>query len=173
MGSAPVASMPAAAAPAVSPVASSAPSKAELAEAEKHAKLLVWAAKTTAAQGSPQAGLMQAKADAAVAALEALKAAGSAPSAPSPPLASASVASAPVASVPVSGAPTKQELAQAKKQLDLVMWAARVAAEKGVPQAAAMKAKADAALTQYKAMEPMAEQKQMAMRCVGGVCMLS
>merc|ERR1719401_463809 len=111
--------------------------------------------------------MMQAKADAAVAALEALKAAGSAPSAlsaPSAPVASAPVTTAPVASAPVSGAPSKKELAQAKKQLDLVMWAARVAAEKGVPQAAAMKAKADAALSQYQAMEAMVEQSQMAMR---------
>merc|ERR1712061_960356 len=95
----PVASMPVAVAPAGAQAASSAPSKAELAEAEKHAKLLLWAAKTTAAQGSPQAGIMQAKADAAVAALEALKAAGSGPSAPSAP-------SAPVdTSAPVSAAP--------------------------------------------------------------------
>merc|ERR1719401_965059 len=108
--------------------------------------------------------MMQAKADAAVAALEALKAGGSAPTPPSAPVVSAPVASAPVVSVPVSGAPTKQELAQAKKQLDLVMWAARVAAEKGVPQAATMKTKADVTLSQYKAMEAMAEQKQMAFR---------
>jgi len=46
---------------------------------------------------------------------------------------------------------------KAKKELDLVMWAARVAAEKGVPQAAAVQAKADAALAAYKAMEAMAE----------------
>ena len=70
----------------------------------------------------------------------------SSPSAPSAPVASAPVAPVPVAAVPVSGASTKQKLAQAKKQLDLVMCAARVAAERKVPQAAAVKAKADAAL---------------------------
>merc|ERR1719254_321737 len=112
--------------------------------------------------------MMQAKADQAVAALEALKA-GAAPAAPvavaAQPVAAAPVA-APVAAVPVpaaQGAPTKEELVKAKKELDLVMWAARVAAEKGVPQAAMIQAKADAALAAYKAMEAMAEL-QMAFR---------
>merc|ERR1719420_689609 len=111
---------------------------------------------------------MQAKADQAVAAWEALKAGAAAPAptaVAAAPVAVAPVA-APVAAMPVpaaQGAPSKQELAKAKKELDLVMWAARVAAEKGVPQAAAVQAKADAALAAYKAMEVMAEP-QMAFR---------
>merc|ERR1719188_1077547 len=107
--------------------------------------------------------MMQAKADQAVAAWEALKSGETPPAAT--PIAPTPVAAAPVAPVPVpaaQGAPTKEELAKAKKELDLVTWAARVAAEKGVPQAAMIWAKADAALAAYKAMEAMAPQ--MALR---------
>merc|ERR1719382_1912079 len=74
----PAASIPVATAPvvpaAVAPVVG-AISKAALAEAEKQAKLLMWAAKTTAASGAAQAAMMKAKADQAVAAWEAMKAA--------------------------------------------------------------------------------------------------
>merc|ERR1719226_170571 len=91
----PIAAAPVVAAPAASaPVATGTASKAEIAEAEKQAKLLLWAAKTTAAQGSPQAAMMQAKADQAVAALEALKAGEAAP-APTAVVAAAPVAAAP------------------------------------------------------------------------------
>merc|ERR1740127_338369 len=94
-------SIPVAAAPVASaPVAvTGGVSKAEIAEAEKKAKLLMWAAKTTAAQGSPQAATMQAKADQAVAAWEALKAGDAAP-------AMTPIASTPVAASPVASAPT-------------------------------------------------------------------
>merc|ERR1719343_1598165 len=97
---APVAvSIPVAAAPVASaPVAmTGGASKAEIAAAEKEAKLLMWAAKTTA--GTPQGPMMQAKADQAVAAWEALKAGEAAP----PPAAvSIPVAAAPVASAPMA-----------------------------------------------------------------------
>merc|ERR1711933_441715 len=105
----PIASTPVAVAPVVSvpvasaPVASGTASKAEIAEAEKQAKLLMWAAKTTAAQGSPQAGMMQAKADQAVAAWEALKAGEAAPA--MTPIASTPVAVAPVAAAVAPVAP--------------------------------------------------------------------
>merc|ERR1719401_1795716 len=109
------------------PVATGAVSKAEIAAAEKQAKLLIWAAKTTAAQGSPQAAMMQAKADQAVAALEALKAGEAAP-APAA-VAVAPVVAAPVASAPVaSGAASKAEIAEAEKQAKLLMWAAKTTA---------------------------------------------
>merc|ERR1711972_385545 len=47
--------------------------KAEVAEAAKQAKLLTWAYETAMAKGMPQAAMMKAKADQAVAALEARK----------------------------------------------------------------------------------------------------
>merc|ERR1719195_1845559 len=45
----------------------------EIAEAEKHVKLVTWAAKKAVEEGMPQAAMMQAKAEKAVLALEALK----------------------------------------------------------------------------------------------------
>merc|ERR1719323_2675412 len=66
-------------------------SQAEIAAAERHAKLVMWAAKKATEEGMPQAAMMQAKADKAVQALEALKQAES------------GVAPAPVAAAPVSG----------------------------------------------------------------------
>merc|ERR550514_2613517 len=119
MASTPMAAAQVAAAPVVAPAGTSAASKAEIAEAEKHAKLLVWAAKTAAEKGYPQAAMMQSRADEAVAALEVMRAltksGASGPSTPSAPV--AAVTPAPV-SAP-QGAPTKEELVQAKKQVDL------------------------------------------------------
>merc|ERR1719401_1624052 len=121
----PVAAAPVAVAPVASaPVATGTASKAEIAAAEKQAKLLLWAAKTTAAQGSPQAAMMQAKADQVVAALEALKAGEAAP-APAA-VAAAPVAAAPMASAPVAaGSVSKAEIAAAEKQAKLLIWAAK------------------------------------------------
>merc|ERR1719277_1636342 len=100
-------------------------SKAEIAAAEKEAKLLMWAAKTTA--GTPQGVMMQAKADQAVAAWEALKAG---EAAPTPAAVSIPVAAAPVASAPVaiSGGVSKAEIAAAEKEAKLLMWAAKTTA---------------------------------------------
>jgi len=55
-------------------VAAGGASKAEIAEAQKQAKLLTWAYETAVAKGMPQAAMMKAKADQAVAVLEAMKA---------------------------------------------------------------------------------------------------
>merc|ERR1719453_2504117 len=98
------------------PVTTGGASKAEIAAAEKQAKLLLWAAKTTA--GTPQGAAMQAKADQAVAALEALKAGEAAPA----PVAVAAVA--PMAAAPVAtGGASKAEIAAAEKQAKLLLWA--------------------------------------------------
>merc|ERR1719453_238785 len=103
------------------PVTTGGASKAEIAAAEKQAKLLLWAAKTTA--GTPQGAAMQAKADQAVAALEALKAGEAAP-APAAVAAAAPVAVAPMAAAPVAtGAVSKAEIAEAEKQAKLLLWA--------------------------------------------------
>merc|ERR1719277_2479231 len=117
-------------------MASGGASKAEIAEAEKQAKLLMWAAKTTA--GTPQAAMMQAKADQAVAALEALKAGEAAPApaaVAAAPVVAAPVAAAPMASAPVAtGAVSKAEIAEAEKQAKLLLWAAKTTAAQGSPQ---------------------------------------
>lgn len=132
-------------------------SKEQIEEAEKHAYLLSWAAETAAAKGMPQASTMQQKAMAAVKALNDLKACqdnGTAPVA-STPMASAPVVSAPVASTPVASSfskVTKEEFVQAKKQADLLVWAAKTAASQGLPQASTIQAKADAELAKVEAM---------------------
>jgi hypothetical protein len=146
----PVASAPVASAPVAM---TGTVSKAEIADAEKKAKLLMWAAKTTAQQGSPQAATMQAKANEAVAAWEALKAGETAapPAAVSAPVAVAPVT--PVAVAPVVGAISKAALAEAEKQAKLLMWAAKTTAASGAAQAAQMKAKADAAVAAWEAMK--------------------
>merc|ERR1719373_1013322 len=125
-------------------------SKAEIAEAQKQAKLLMWAAKTTA--GTPQGPMMQAKADQAVAAWEALKAGEAAPppAAVSIPVAAAPVASAPVA---VTGSVSKAEIAEAEKKAKLLMWAAKTTAAQGSPQAATMQAKANEAVAAWEALK--------------------
>jgi len=133
-------------------------SKAEIAEAQKQAKLLTWAYETAVEKGMPQAAMMKGKADQAVAAVEALKAqAQGSPvaSIPTPPPAAAPtpVSAAPaVASTAPSGA-SKAEIAEAEKQAKLLVWAAETAAAKGMPQAAAAKARADQALAKVQAMK--------------------
>merc|ERR1719401_1589080 len=151
-----VAAAPVAVAPVASaPVATGPVSKAEIAAAEKQAKLLLWAAKTTA--GTPQGPAMQAKADQAVAALEALKAGEAAP-APTA-VAAAPVAVAPMATAPVAtgavatGTASKAEIAEAEKQAKLLMWAAKTTAAQGLPQASVMQAKADQAVAAWEALK--------------------
>jgi len=158
--STPVAAPPAAA-PAVAVAAPSGASKAEIAEAEKQAKLLVWAAETAAAKGMPQAAAAKARADQAVAKVQALKAqAGSGPapsfSAPAAPVSTPVAAPAPVAAAAPAGA-SKAEIAEAEKQAKLLVWAAETAAAQGMPQAAAAKARADQAVAKVQAMKAQAE----------------
>jgi hypothetical protein len=141
-----VASAPAASASAaVSVAATSGASHKEISEAQQKADLLAWAAKTAAEKGLANALLMLSKADEAAAVVEAMRSGSSAPSAPA--------ASAPVASAPASTPYTVEQLATAKNELDLFMWAAKTAAEKGLQQAAALKAKAESSLAAYKQME--------------------
>ena len=162
------AAAPVAAAPmAAAPVAAGGASAEDIKEAKKQVDLLTWAAKQLASQGSPQAGPIQAKADAAVAAYNAMKQGGSAPAFAAPaaaapaPVAAAPVAAAPVAAaVAVTPAVASGDLKEAKKQAELLTWAAEALAQKGSPQAAPMAAKAQQATAAYEAMR----QTQMAGR---------
>mmetsp|Transcript_58501 Transcript_58501/g.166127 ORF Transcript_58501/g.166127 Transcript_58501/m.166127 type:complete len:350 (-) Transcript_58501:121-1170(-) len=148
-----VTSMPVSPAPvaatAAAPVPASGVSKAAIAEAEKQAKLITWAAKKAAEDGMPQAAAMKAKADQAVRALEALKQQQASQPAPAP---SAPAARAPATPAASSSAPTREELEQARKEMNLLVWAAKTSAEQGMPQAAMMKAKADAKVQEYQRM---------------------
>jgi len=156
--STPVAAAPVAAAPAMAAVApSGGASKAEIAEAEKQAKLLVWAYETAVAKGMPQAAAAKARADQAVAKVQALKAGGAVPSfsAAVAPVSTPAAAPVPVAAA-ASGA-SKAEIAEAEKQAKLLVWAAETAAAQGMPQAAAAKARADQAVAQLQALKAQAE----------------
>jgi len=149
--------------------AASGASKAEIAEAEKQAKLLVWAAETAVAKGMPQAAAAKARADQAVAKLQALKEGGAAPvSMPSAPVSSPPVAApapvaaaAPAVAAAASGA-SKAEIAEAEKQAKLLVWAAETAEAKGMPQATMMRSKADQAVAALEVLK--AQAPQMAMR---------
>jgi len=145
----PVSSAPVAAAAAAAPVPASGISKAAIAEAEKQAKLITWAAKKAAEDGMPQAAAMKAKADQAVRALEALKQQQASQPVPAP---SAPAARAPATPAASPSAPTREELEQARKEMNLLVWAAKTSAEQGMPQAAMMKAKADAKVQEYQRM---------------------
>jgi len=155
----------------VAPVAAPAVSMAEIAKAEKHAKLVTWAAKKAAEEGMPQATMMQAKADQAVQALAALKEApeqqeASKPAAvpvPSPEAAAATpAATVPVAPSAPASAPSQAELEQVKKEMKLLLWAAKTTAEQGMPQADMMKNKADAKVQEYERMMQMMQQPEPA-----------
>jgi len=148
-----VPSSPAPVAAASAPAAASGVSKAEIAEAERQAKLVTWAAQKAAEEGMPQAAAMQAKADQAVRLLEALKEQQASQSTlPVVPAPSAPVVAASVTPAALSAAPSREELEQAKKDMNLLVWAAKTAAEKGLPQATMMKAKADAKALEYERM---------------------
>lgn len=137
------------------------PSKEEVANAKKEADLIAWAAKATA--GTPQEAAMVAKAQAKTAAYQALKAAfdQGVAAAPVPayvppvsmPQAAAPVAAAGVADICAGNSPTKDEVEAAKKKADLLVWAAKKLESDGSPQAAQMKAKADAKLNIYQSLK--------------------
>jgi hypothetical protein len=157
----PVASAPASpvsAAP-VAQAAAPAVSKKELAEAEKQARLLTWAANKAVEESMPQAGMMQAKAAQAVQALEAMKqaleqgASGPAVPAPAAPVPSPPAAVAPVAPSAPTSAPTQAEFEQVQKEMKLLVWAAKTTAEQGMPQADMMRQKADAKVQEYEQMK--------------------
>jgi hypothetical protein len=175
MSSAPVAAAPAAtmgySAPAA--VATSQVSPMEIAEAERHAELLAWAAKKATEKGYAAALQIQQKADAAAAALAAMKS--GANSAAPTPVASMPVASAPAVSMPAAAAPSlsqdlsrfdlngdglidQHELSVARRELDLLLWAAQAAQEKGLPQAATIKAKGEAFKSTFQALEDIFEK---------------
>merc|ERR1719510_1141145 len=102
--------------------------KAEIAEAEKHARLVSWAARKAAEEGMPQATMMQAKADKAIQALEALKQeeSGTAPAPiPAAPAAAATIPSPVASPTPVAA----EEIAELEKRVRLLRWAAAKAAE--------------------------------------------
>merc|ERR1740121_2706806 len=114
--------------------------KAEIVEAEKQARLLVWAYETAVAQGMPQAAAAKVRADQAVAKVQALKAASEGKPAPAVAAPVAAAMAAP------SGA-SMAEIAEAEKHAKLLVWAYETAVAQGMPQAAAAKAKADQAVT--------------------------
>jgi len=155
---------PAPVAPAAPAAVTGVVSKEQVAEAEKRASLAVWAAKKTAEEGMPQASMMQAKADAAVQELAALKEAleqqeaAKPVAAPVPPVA-APVPSAPVAPKVPSSAPSHAELEEVKKQMRLLLWAAKTAEEQNMPQADMMKGKADAKVQEYEQMMQLVEAR--------------
>jgi len=147
VASAPVASAPVASAPVAAPVAASFASgstadKKAIEEAQKTADMLTWAAKTCAEKGLPQAAMMQAKANDAVAAVEALKKGAPVPAATAPP----SIAKEDCFVPPTLTAPSKEEIKQAEKHAYLMSWAAETARKDGLPAAAALEAKALAAV---------------------------
>jgi len=164
----PASPAPAPPAPAAPAVAVGTVSKEEVAEADKRAKLAVWAAKKTAEEGMPQAPMMQAKADEAVRALEALKEALAQQEASKPkavpaqapaPAAAPAAPAVPAAPATPSTAPSRAELEEVKKEMRLLVWAAKTAEEKGMPQADMMRGKRDAKVQEY---ERMVQQLEMA-----------
>merc|ERR1719346_102678 len=102
--------------------------------------------------------MMQAKADKAVQALEALKQeeSGAAPApVPVTPAAVATVQS-PVALSPVSA----EEVSELEKRVKLLTWAAKKAAEEGMPQAPAAQVRADQAVQQLAQLKAQQEAQQ-------------
>jgi len=142
VSSAPVASAPVAASVAASVASGSTADKKAIEEAQKTADMLTWAAKTCAEKGLPQAAMMQAKANDAVAAVEALKKGAPVPAATAPP----SIAKEDCFVPPTLTAPSKEEIKQAEKHAYLMSWAAETARKDGLPAAAALEAKALAAV---------------------------
>merc|ERR1719242_2630531 len=94
----------------------------------------------------PQATMMQAKADQAAQALEALKQeeSGAAPAAIPAVPAAVSTVQTPVALPPANA----EEITALEKRVRLLVWAAKKAAEEGMPQAAAAQVRADQASQQ-------------------------
>jgi len=140
--------------------------QADVDAAKKAFELQKWAASHLAGEGSPQAAAAATRAQQAEAAYMALKAQldGQAPpAAPAAAVATAPVAAAPVAAAPVAAAPmpvqggatavSKEDLAAAKQNAQLLTWAASKLLSEGHPQAAAMKAKADQAVAAFEALK--------------------
>ena len=156
--------------PVASPPAAAAVSATDLAEAKKQAELLRWAASKLASEGSPLATAAAGRAKQAQAGYEAAKAAAEGRPAPAAPVIAAAAAApviaaaapaavAPVAEVLAAAAHanpsfvTAKDLAAAKKNVELLSWAARMLAAEGSPDAATMKAKMDQAVATYEAMK--------------------
>jgi len=133
----------------------------EIAEAERHLKLVAWAAKKAAEEGMPQAPMMQAKAQQAAQALEALKQqeSGEAP-APAAVAQPAAVAAAPRAQPAALAPATAEEIAELEKHVKLLVWAAKTAAAKGMPQAAAAQVRADEAAQRLAQLKEQQEGQQ-------------
>merc|ERR1719476_575729 len=102
-------------------------------------------------QGMPQASMLAAKADAAVAAYEALKEGGSAPAPPAPVAAPASSVAQP-AQITTSAVSPK-DIAEAEKHSNLMAWAAKNAAEQGLPTAPQLQQSADQAKALLEALK--------------------
>jgi len=138
-------------------------SKGDVEKAEKDAKLAVWAAQKLAADGAPQAAMMQAKADKAVQAFEALRQQfqGQEGGSPAVPLttfaAAAPAAAAPSPAAAAPGAISKDDVEKAEKDARLFAWAAQRLASEGAPQTAMMQAKAEKAV---QALEVLSQQFQ-------------
>jgi len=140
-------------------------SKDDVQMAEKEAKLAVWAAQKLAAEGAPQATMMQAKADKAVQTLEAIKQQFQSQEngRPAAPVAAVAVP-APAAAAPIAaataaapGVVSKDEVEKAEKDARLFVWAAQKLASEAAPQTAMMQAKAERAV---QALEALKEQLQ-------------
>jgi len=143
-------------------VALAAISKNEVRQAEKDAKLAVWAAQKLASEGAPQAAVMQAKADKAMQTLEALKQQflEQEDGRPAVPVA-VPVVPAPTAAAPIAAAPggiSKDDVEKAEKDARLFAWAAQKLASEGAPQTAMMQAKAEKAA---QALEALTRQFQV------------
>jgi len=131
--------------------------QADVDAAKKEFELKQWAASHLASQGSPQAAAAAARAQQAEAAYAALTAQldGQAPAAtPAAPTPVAAVSMpAPVAAATAPSAVSKEDLAAAKHNAQLLTWAASKLASEGAPQAASMKAKADQAVAAFEALK--------------------
>eukprot|EP00413_Alexandrium_margalefii_P025758 CAMPEP_0204560218 /NCGR_PEP_ID=MMETSP0661-20131031/32485_1 /ASSEMBLY_ACC=CAM_ASM_000606 /TAXON_ID=109239 /ORGANISM="Alexandrium margalefi, Strain AMGDE01CS-322" /LENGTH=274 /DNA_ID=CAMNT_0051567525 /DNA_START=51 /DNA_END=875 /DNA_ORIENTATION=+ len=121
--------------------------------AKKEFELKQWAASTLASQGSPQSAAAATRAQQAEAAYSALKAQvdGQAPAAV-PAAVPTPVAAMPVATPPPASVVSKEDLAAAKHNAQLLTWAASKLASEGAPQAASMKVKADTAVAAFEAL---------------------
>merc|ERR1719287_238779 len=113
-----------------------------------------WVADKLASEGSPLAAAAAGRVAAAENAYNAAKAASEGKAAPAPVAAAPVAAAVPVAAAPVpTSSVSAADLAEAKKRVDLLTWAANKLASEGSPQAATVKAKADQAVASYNALK--------------------
>jgi len=129
--------------------------QADVDAAKKEFELKSWAANHLASTGSDQAAAAAARAQQAEAAYTALKAQvdGQAPPAAVPAARVPVAAPAAAVSAAASSGVSKEDLAAAKHNAQLLAWAASKLASEGAPQAASMKVKADQALAAFEAMK--------------------